>query len=648
MSQTRQLAAIMFTDIVGYTSMMQEDECLAIKWRQKLKKKLEEVVAAHEGRILEFLGDGAMCSFISTTEGVRAAVALQLYMQSEPVVPLRIGMHTGDVIFEENNIYGDGVNIASRLESFALPGSIFISGKAYDDIKNQKDIQSISLGKFTLKNVKEEVEIFAISNPGIKVPEVHTLKGKGERVAEKKSIEKSIAVLPFVNMSNDPEQEYFSDGITEEIVNLLTHIKDLRVAGRTSSFHFKGRDIDIRLVGQKLNVRTLLEGSIRKQNLRLRITAQLINAEDGIQLWSDRYDRELHDIFAIQDEIALAITEELKMTLLEKDKILINDKRTTNNEAYDLYLKGRFYLNKRGSGLKKALEYFQKASEIDPEFSLAYSGMADAYSILSFYGAIPPKEAMPIARQNAEKALQSDPFNVEALTALAFISVYYDWNWAEAKKRLQRVFEINPHYAPAHYWYSYFLSYVEGKFEEGIEEAKKIVEQLEPLVSLSHLVLSVAYINAGKFEEASRSARMAIELDANSSQAFRALGVSLTCLERYEEATEALKTCYQVSSGHPWPLVELARVYSLREMDSEIQNIYDELIMRSKTEFISGLVLCGASYFSKKYDEAIEFMELAFVQRDSILPFIRSFPSCSFLKNDPRFQHFIKRMNFPA
>jgi TolB-like protein/Tfp pilus assembly protein PilF len=556
-------------------------------------------------------------------------------------------MHTGDVTFEENNIYGDGVNIASRLESFALPGSIFISGKAYDDIKNQKDIQSISLGKFKLKNVKEEVEIFAISNPGIKIPEVDTLEGKGERLAEKKGIEKSIAVLPFVNMSNDPEQEYFSDGITEEIVNLLTHIKDLRVAGRTSSFHFKGRDIDIRLVGQKLNVRTLLEGSIRKQNLRLRITAQLINAEDGIQLWSERYDRELHDIFAIQDEIALAITEELKMTLLEKDKVLINDKRTTNKEAYDLYLKGRFYLNKRGSWIKKALEYFQQASEIDPEFSLAYSGMADAYSILSFYGVIPPKDAMPIARQNAEKAIQSDPFNAEAFTALAFISVYYDWNWAEARKRFQRVFEINPHYAPAHYWHSYFLSYVEGKFEEGIEEAKKLVERLEPLVSLSHQFLSVTYINAGKFEEALRSATMAIELEANSFPAFRALGISLVGLKRYEEATEALKTCAQISSRHPWPLVELCWVYSLREMDSEIQNIYDELIMRSKTEFISGLVLCGTCYFSKKYDQAIEFMELAFVQRESILPFIRSWPSCSFLKNDPRFQHFIKRMNFP-
>jgi TolB-like protein/class 3 adenylate cyclase/Tfp pilus assembly protein PilF len=646
MSSTRQLAAIMFADIVGYTAMMQEDESLAMHWRQKLKKKLEKEVAAHGGRILEFRGDGAMCSFISTIEGVRAAVALQLNMQTEPVIPLRIGMHTGDVIFEENNVYGDGVNIASRLESFALPGSIFISGKVYDDIKNQKDIQTISLGKFALKNVKEQVEIFAISNPGIKIPESNTLEGKGEKVTERNSTEKSIAVLPFVNMSNDPEQEYFSDGITEEIVNLLTHIKGLRVAGRTSSFHFKGRDIDLRLVGQKLNVRTLLEGTIRKHNLRLRINAQLINAEDGIQLWSERYDRELHDIFEIQDEIALAITEELKITFHEKDKVLINEKRTTNKEAYDLYLKGRFYLNKRASGIKKGLEYFQQALEIDPEFSLAYSGMADAYSMLSFYGAIPSKEAMPMARQNAEKAIQSDPFNAEALTTLAFISVYYDWNWAEARKRFQRVFEINLRYAPAHLWYSYFLSYVEGRFEEGIEEAKKS-ELLEPLVSLSHQALSVAYINAGKFEEALSSAKMAIELDANSLPAFRAMGISLAGLKRYEEAIEALKTCAQISSRHPWPLVELGWVYSLTGMDSEIQNIYDELMIRSKTEFISGLVLCAASYFSKKYDEATEFMELAFAQRESILPFIRSFPSCSFLKNDPRFQHFVKRMNFP-
>ncbi|HKC37831.1 MAG TPA: hypothetical protein VKB95_17260, partial [Chitinophagaceae bacterium] len=525
-------------------------------------------------------------------------------------------------------------------------GSIFISSKAYDDIKNQKDIQTISLGKYALKNVKEQMEIFAIANPGIKIPGTNMLEGKGEKVVEK-SIEKSIAVLPFLNMSNDPDQEYFSDGITEEIVNLLTHIKDLRVAGRTSSFHFKGRDIDIRLVGQKLNVRTLLEGSIRKQNFSLRITAQLINAEDGIQIWSERYDRELHDIFAIQDEIALAITEELKTTLLEKDKMLINENRTGNKEAYDLYLKGRFHLNQRGVGIQKALQYFQQAVEKDPAFSLPYSGMADAYFILGFYGALPTNIAMTKARENAEKAIQSDNSNAEGLTTLACISAFYDWNWTEAKKRFQRVFEINPNYAPAHCWYSYYLSFVEGKSEDGIKEARKAAELLEPFESISHHVLSVTYMTANKFEEALEAAKMAIQLDPSSFTGYRALGVSLAGLHRYEEAVDALTTCALLSSRHVWALCELCWVYSLLGKVSEAQKILDELIVRAKTESISGLFLSGPAYFSKNYDQALEFMELAFEQRDCTLPFIKAYPPCSYLITDIRFQPFIKRMNFP-
>ena len=400
-------------------------------------------------------------------------------------------------------------------------------------------------------------------------------------------------------MSNDPEQEYFSDGITEEIVNLLTHIKDLRVAGRTSSFHFKGRDIDIRLVGEKLNVRTLLEGSIRKQDLRLRITAQLINAEDGIHLWSERYDRELHDIFAIQDEIAFAITEELKITLLEKDKVIINENRTENKEAYDLYLKGRFYLNQRGVGIRKALEYFRQAVEIDPTFSLAYSGMADAYFILCFYGTLPTNIAMPKARENAERAIELDNLNAEGLTVLACISAFYDWNWTEAKKRFQRVFEVKPNYAPAHCWYSYYLSFVEGKSEDGINEARKAAELLDPLESISHHVLSVTYMTANKFEKALDAAKMAIDLDPSSFPGYRALGVSLAGLNRYEEAIDALTTCALLSSRHVWPLCELCWVYSLSGRVSEAQKILDELIVRSKTESISGLFLSGLLIFQK-------------------------------------------------
>ncbi|MBK5270547.1 MAG: hypothetical protein JJE22_05995 [Bacteroidia bacterium] len=645
MPQSRQLAAIMFADIMGYTAMMQEDETYAMQLRHKFKSNLESEVSAHFGSILEFRGDGAMCSFSSTIEAVKASLNIQISMQSYPVVPLRIGLHTGDVIFEENNIYGDGVNIASRMESFALPGSILISGKAFDDIKNQKDIKALSLGKFALKNVKEPVEIFAISHPGIIIPESNRLEGKGEKAVEKKSFDKSIAVLPFINMSNDPKQEYFSDGMSEEIINSLAHLKELRVAGRTSSFHFKGKNSDLRKIGEKLNVQSILEGSVRKQGNKLRITVQLINVADGFHLWSEKFDREIDDIFTIQDEIAFAITEKLKITLLEKEKAVINKDPTENKEAYDLYLKGRFYYNKRGINIMKGLEYFQLAAEKDPNFVLAYSGIADSYSILGFYSIIPANQAMPKAKQNAEKALALDGSNVEAFTTLAFINAIYDWDWAEAKKKFQLAIEMNPQYAAVHYWYSYYLCFVESKFEESIKLARKASEHLEPLVSLSHHVLAVAYICARKYDEAMEASKMAIELDPTLFPGYRTLGISYAMQKKYEESIEAFNNAALNSSRHSWILVELCCVYSMAGRATEAQEIMDELVTRSHKGFMSGMFV--AAYYLKEYDKSIEYLELAIEKRDGSLISMKTWPFTDFVNTDPRFKLFLKRLNFP-
>ena len=646
MSQSRQLTAIMFADIVGYTAMMQEDESLALNLRNKFKKKLEQEVAAHHGNILELKGDGSLSIFTSTIEGVNAALALQLNMQTIPVVPVRIGIHTGDVIIEENNIYGDSVNIASRLESFAIPGSIFISGKGYDDIKNQHYIQTISLGNFALKNVKEQVEIFAISNPGIKVPSDKNLEGKGEKITNKKVLQKSIAVLPFVNMSNDPEQEYFSDGIAEEILNSLAHIKDLKVAGRTSSYQFKGKNIDLREVGDKLGVSTVLEGSVRKQGNHLRITAQLINVEDGFHIWSEKYDRELDDVFVIQDEIAITITEKLKITILDTEKAIIQKLITFNQEAYDYYLKGRFFWKKRGPGLKKGLQYFQLAVETDPLFALAHAGIADSYSLLAFYSVMAPHDAMPRAKKAALTAISIDESLVEAWTSLAFISLMYDWNWADAKKQFQKAISINPNYAAAHNWYSTFLTWIENKPEEGIHESK-IATELEPLVAISYSLLANSLLGAEKYIEAMKASRTAIELEADSFLSYWFLGVSLIGLERYTEAIEVLKTSVHISARHAWPLAELCNAYSLTGENAEAQKLLDELISRSKTEFISGMFLFIAAYSLKHYDLAFEFLEKSFEQRDGTLAGCRAWPGFAQMKNDTRFLTMIKRMNFP-
>src|SRR5258706_2961593 len=315
MRQSRQLAAIMFADIAGYTGMMQEDEVQALQLRSKLKKKLESEVNIHNGRMLEFRGDGALCSFTSAIEAVRAALALQLDMQPSPLVPVRIGMHTGDVVIDGDNIYGDGVNIASRMESFAVPGSIFISGKVYDDIKNQKDIHAVSLGKYALKNVKEEIEIFVISNPGILIPEMYSLEGKGQKI-----LQRSILVLPFVNMSTDAEQEYFSDGLTEELILNLSRIKDIRVISRTTSMRYKATTKDIKTIGKEAGVSYIIEGSVRKYGNDLRITAQFLDANQDTHLWAETFRGTMEDIFDMQENVSAKIVEALRMQLTNEEK----------------------------------------------------------------------------------------------------------------------------------------------------------------------------------------------------------------------------------------------------------------------------------------------------------------------------------------
>ena len=643
----------MFTDIVGYTALMGRDEDKAFSLLKLNREIQKPLIKKFNGQWIKELGDGVLASFATVTDAVICAGSILQSCKEIPDLELRIGIHLGEIVFENNDIFGDGVNIASRLITLAPPGGICISESVHNNVVNKKGIKTNFLRTEILKNVKDPVRIYeAIIEPSViaESKNEHEQQDKIITVFETigKTPEKSVAVLPFVNMSNDPEQEYFSDGITEEILNSLTHLKDLRVAARTSSFFFKGKNIDLREIGKKLNVKTVLEGSVRKQGNKLRITAQLINVKDGYHVWSERYDMNMDDIFMIQDEIALAITKKLQITLLDEEKEIILQKPTENSEAYDLYLKGRFFINKRGPSINKGLHYFQQAAEKDPFFALAWSGMGDAYAILAFYGMLPPHEAIPLAKQYAGKALQLNPFLVEAFTTQAFITTFYEWNWAEAKKQFVTIFELNPNYAQAHYWYGYYLSIIECNNEEAIRQAKRAVEVLEPMVAIAHHFLAIMYINAGRFEEAIQESYKAIEIDTNSFPGYRGLGVSLACLKKYTEAIEALKASVLFSARHPWALVELCWVYSLNGHETEAREVMDELLFRSGSEYISGLFLCGAAYYVGDYDKAIEFLDKAFEERDGSLPFIKVWPTCSFMRTDPRFQPYLERMHFPV
>ena len=642
MLQSRQLSAIMFTDIVGYTALMGDDEDKAFKLLERNRDLQKPLIESFNGEYIKELGDGVLASFHTVSDAVMCANNIQCASGNIPGLKLRIGIHLGDVVHENDDVFGDGVNIASRIQAIAPIGGVYISESVQKVIANKKDIETKFVFETALKNVKEPVRIYEV------------VVKKVRRHAEDKAVHKmraaypvkSIAVLPFLNLSNDPEQEYFSDGIAEEILNALAHLTDLKVVGRSSSFQFKGRGIDLNEVANKLHVRTVLEGSVRRQYNKLRITVQLINVADGYHLWSERYDREMDDIFAIQDEIAVAITEKLKVTFFDKEKVAASKMPTESKEAYDLYLKGRFYWNRRGLGLKQGLTYFLQAVEKDPDFGLAYAGIADAYALLAFYSLTPSNIAVPKAKEAAERAIAIDPSRIEPHSVLAFLSMIYDYDWVSAKQQFKQAIALNPGYAPTHYWYSNFLSWVESDFELAVEEANRAIE-LEPLLSHCYNVLSSAHLCHGTFEEARKASTVAIELDASSFLCYSSLGMSLSGEKRYDEAIEVLQTGVNISGRHQYSLLELCWLYSLNGNLTEAKKIRDELVSRSATEFISGLSLCVAAYCSGEPDRSVEYLQLAYEQRAGLLPAVQGYPVFSFIPENDGFRGVLQRMKFP-
>ncbi|UCD57201.1 MAG: protein kinase, partial [Candidatus Hydrogenedentota bacterium] len=390
----------------------------------------------------------------------------------------------------------------------------------------------------------------------------------------------SIAVLPFADMSYEKDQEYFCDGIAEELINALTQLEDLRVIARTSAFSFKDEKVDVHEIGKRLNVQTVLEGSVRKAGNRLRITAQLVDTSGGHHLWSERYDRNLGDVFAIQDEITVAIVDKLRPKLLKGEKARLARRQTVDLEAYSLYLKGRFFWNKRTEeGLRKAIEYFEKGIEIDPEYALLYAGLADTYSNLPFYSASLSTEVFPLAKQAALKALQLDDALAEAHASLAFIKTLYDWDWEGAEREFRRAIELNPGYATAHHWYAIYLAY-QSRFDEAISEVKEAVE-LDPLSLTINAFVGMMFSQARQYDRAIAALEKTLELDPGFLLAHRFLGLAYLRNSRYEEALEKFEMEKDVSRGWNLDWEHMIGVtYALMGRKGEAQKVLDNLKIR--------------------------------------------------------------------
>src|SRR6188474_641329 len=388
MSHSRQLAAIMFTDIVGYTALMGRDEQKAFEYLDKNRQIQKPIIEQHSGHWIKELGDGVLASFKTVSDAVAAAIKIQEACNTKKDFQLRIGIHLGEVVFENDDMFGDGVNIAARIQAIAEPGGIYISESIYNNISNKQGIQTRFVKQEALKNVKDPVRIYEVMIEG------SGLASSTRIITQSKmgnNHDKSIAVLPFVNISNDPEQEYFSDGLTEELITNLSRLKGMRIVSRTTSMIYKATKKPIQTIGSELGVQYILEGSVRKSNDNLRINAQLIDVGNDNHLWAETYRGNMEDVFDIQEQVSRQIVDALKITLTPAEDQVLVKRSTLNPEAFDCYLRGRDFLYRRTKkNVLLAIQLFQTAIELDPRYAAAYAGLGESYA--TFYQVYEKKE----------------------------------------------------------------------------------------------------------------------------------------------------------------------------------------------------------------------------------------------------------------
>jgi len=470
----RHLAAILFTDIVGYTALMQENEQKAVELIKHYNASLNKSVAIHEGKVLNYYGDGSLCTFPSATEALNCAIELQKELQSDPNVPLRIGLHIGEVLFEDGKALGDAINIASRIQSLGQTNTILFSKEIYDKIRNHPEFTSVSLGQFEFKNVDEPMEVFALANEGLIVPKKEQMSGKLKYDLSKKkkafrrnfiivvsliiflvagiflnikyfnnqnsTVEKSVAVLPFINMSNDLQQEYFAEGMMDEILNRLYKIGSLNVVSRTSSMTYRDTKKTSKEIANELGVSNLLEGSVQKEGDRIRIIVQLINGKTDVHLWSETYDRKFKDVFAIQSDIAQQIAAALKVKIDPDTKSRIEYIPTENTSAYNLYLLSR--QENLDEGWKELLE---KVIQLDSSFAPAYADLAFYWLLRGIYkGDLKPAQVLDSALPLLRRSIQLDSNLASAHNYLAQARLWFEWDFNAAEKEWEKFFKLSP------------------------------------------------------------------------------------------------------------------------------------------------------------------------------------------------------------
>ncbi len=628
----RQLAAILLTDLVGYTALTQTDEALTLALLEEHTALVRPLFAEHGGREVKGTGDGFLVEFPSALQAVRCAVEIQRALHErnaavplDRTIHLRIGIHLGDVVHRGGDIFGDGVNITARIEPLAEPGGICLSRQVYDQVWNKIDLRMASLGKKDLKNIRVPIEVYEMLLPWM----------QNETPAPKAADRSRLAVLPLVSMSRDPGDEYFADGLTEELIFTLSKVSGLEVIALTSVMKYRGAKKAVSEIGGELHVSAVIEGSVRKEGNRLRITLQLIDATREAHLWAESYDRTLEDVFAVQSEVARSVAAALEIHLAPKPAQPADEPAKANPEAYAAYLKGRAFLSRRAAAnICNAIQCFERAIELDPARAEAHAALATAYGILPDYAPSPPADSLARAKASAVTALALDGSLPEAHAALGLI-LQSEWDWQGAERELRKAIELSPSYAQAYHWLGLFVLGF-GRFDEAVA-ALKTAQVLDPLSSVLHTALGQVYLCAGKHDLALAEFEMSLALgeDNRVLRAFR--GESYLHEGKYELARADFERASEMSGSFD-PLIELgwARAREATGETGALEASLTKAREHGERQRVSPYWLAAFCFALGRNDEGFSLLERAYAERDFELIFLAVDPRFLSCHSDPR------------
>jgi len=661
----RRLAAILLTDIVGYTALMGRDEAAGRRARERHRSLVVPLVEQYRGQVIEARGDETLSVFPSTLDAVHCALAIEDALAEEPDLRLHLGIHTGDVVVQAGEVAGDGVNIAARICALREEGGICVSGDVHRAIRNQPDIAAVPLGERRLKNVDHPVAVYAVGRPGALVRRRSWTPGpralaagalaaalvaagwwgweRDSPVPEPDAI-RSIAVLPLANLSGDPDQEYFADGMTEALISDLAKIGSLRVISRTSVMRYENARRPLPEIARELEADAVVEGSVMRAGGRVRITAQLVDARTDRHLWAESYDRDLRDILALQAEVAQAIAREIEHELTPRERARFQADRTVDPVAYDATLKGlQLVSSARHDGHRRSVAYFEQALEADPDYAPAYAGLAWAYTCGCLWSL--PSEGMAKARDYAQKALELEPELALAHVMVAGVRLHGDWDFERAEEGFRRALELDPGSVIGHKQYANLLAYT-GRIDEAIEHLET-ARDLDPLApDPGYLDLGLLYEVRGETERAAAAWTRMQEQMPDYPHPLMNHGVHLCRTGRPAEGIPLLERA--LAAGDPWPAANLAWCQAISGRREEARATLAELTTRAEREYVTPVALALVHVGLGDVDAAFEALERAHALRSLRILGLTLDPRWEPLRSDPRYRDLVRRIGLPA